>query len=163
LLPVQSLSLALPPCPSPYDACAARLTTYATEGSGFYDPGSGEVPLYDDLVPAPSMDYENTLDTMSFPLCECDSNTTCSLEDADRTISLDHQIHLAFCQPVKERSTCSSSRGVIRVMGQTDLDHTDSPVSISKALLFCTCAAGYKRLPVSTWESSNLAFPYKCQ
>lgn len=163
LLLFPSLAFCIPTC-SPYDACAARLTTFAMEeGSGAYDPGSGEAPpLYDDLVPAPSMDYENTLDTEEFSLCECSDNSTCSLEDEERSIHLDHTITLAFCQPVKERHACTSSRNLIRVMGETILGHTESPVTISKALLFCTCRAGYKKLPVSTWESSNLAFPYKC-
>uniref|UniRef100_A0A8R1YBW0 Uncharacterized protein n=1 Tax=Pristionchus pacificus TaxID=54126 RepID=A0A8R1YBW0_PRIPA len=160
LLPV--FSFALPSC-TPYDACSARLTTFAIEEGSGYDPGSGEAPpLYDDLVPSGKMDYDSTLDAETFPLCECSNNSTCSLENEDTRIALDHTITLAFCQPVKERSTCTSSRGLIRVMGETILGHTETPVTISKALLFCRCDK-YKRLPVSSWESSKLAFPYKCQ
>ncbi|GMR53776.1 hypothetical protein PMAYCL1PPCAC_23971, partial [Pristionchus mayeri] len=161
LLVVPLLCFALPPC-SPYDACAAKLTTFAMEEGSGYDPGSGEAPpLYDDLVPAPSMDYENTLDTDTFQLCECSDNSTCSLEFKDNQISLDQTITLAFC-PGVQRSLCTSSRGLIRVMGETILGNTEYPVTISKALAFCQCDK-YKRLPASSWESSGLVFPYKCQ
>ncbi|GMT28698.1 hypothetical protein PFISCL1PPCAC_19995 [Pristionchus fissidentatus] len=162
LLLLFPISLSLPEC-TPYDACRARLKTFETEEGSGYDPGSGESPpLYDDLLPVAFIDYDKEVASAEYELCQCADNSTCSIDDIDKRITLDNMVSLAFCKPVAQRQACTSSRGLIRVVGETQVGHSDTPVSISKALLFCTCPSGYKRLPVSTWESALLSFPYKC-
>lgn len=143
--------------------CGATLSSYPlleeTESSGW---GSGDTPVYDEVLTHDIYDYTSVASTTSnYTLCSCEDDQKCNFDDDSNLVKIDFHVSLRFCDLQHVSTVCKKNVPNVRIIGPAQQDG-EGVAEVTTAVAFCNCANGFTRQTIEYWGGAEISLNYKC-